>query len=556
MSKFTKFLTASLICAVFGAGTAFGSEMLQIPIHSFEELRKIGKDQSFPLGVSYVLMNDIDASPSRGMNDGKGFEPIEAAGDFDGNGYVIRGLYINRPDEDSVGLFRHIRRYSGGSSMGPDGPIPWLSRVRNLVIEADSIIGRNYVGVLAGSSDGIVQDVHTAGNVRGAKMIGGVVGANSGTVRKSGSSANVYSHVSPLSGSSAGGLAGVNIGTIDSSRASGNVFGGRSRVGGLVGFNDISTAEDVDFYAALGAITNSYATGNVTSMEGNAGGLVGTNAGRIERSYATGAVNAAMGVAGGLVGYNATMVSPDVIPAMFMGGHIRDTYATGDVTAPIYAGGLIGYNRVFDELDFAPQCMPTFLITTSYAVGRVTGDSLFGGLIGFNERPWVVANSFWDVTTSGVDTSAGGEGKTTAEMMMQATFNNEYPGGGLFWDFQNVWRINEGESYPYFIYQDATTTSIFRDRVTSTRNRTNAAMPAVSVRGRTLNVKLPSSMQSSSTQNLQVRMINMRGRTAASFKIVNGIDNSFLLTKIPAGRYIVEVRNAGGRVGSTPVVVR
>ena len=80
----------------------------------------------------------------------------------------------------------------------------------------------------------------------------------------------------------------------------------------------------------------------------------------------------------------------------------------------------------------------------------------------------------------------------------------------------------------------------------------NSSIPAVSVRGRTLNVK------SSQTDNLQVRMIDMRGRTAASFKIVNGADNnSFSLTKMPAGRYIVEVRNAGGgRVNSMPVVVR
>ena len=95
---------------------------------------------------------------------------------------------------------------------------------------------------------------------------------------------------------------------------------------------------------------------------------------------------------------------------------------------------------------------------------------------------------------------------------------------------------------------------------TSVRNgnrvNSNILTPSVSIKGRTLNVKLPASMQSSSSQNLQVRMIDMRGRTVASFKIVNGVDNSLSLTKMPAGRYIVEIRNAGGRVGSTPLVVR
>jgi len=87
--------------------------------------------------------------------------------------------------------------------------------------------------------------------------------------------------------------------------------------------------------------------------------------------------------------------------------------------------------------------------------------------------------------------------------------------------------------------------------------RANSSItPAVSVRGRTLNVKLPSSLQSSQTANLQIRMIDMRGRTVSNFKITNGIDNSFSLAKVPAGRYIVEVRNAGKRVNSTPVMVR
>ena len=83
----------------------------------------------------------------------------------------------------------------------------------------------------------------------------------------------------------------------------------------------------------------------------------------------------------------------------------------------------------------------------------------------------------------------------------------------------------------------------------------NSYLPTVSVRGRTLNVKLPASLKSSKTADMRIRMIDMRGRTVSNFKISGGINNSFSLTKVPAGRYIIEFRNAGKRISSTPVMI-
>ena len=65
----------------------------------------------------YVLGNDIDATATSGWNDGAGFESIgtEASsfkGSFDGKGYKITNLYINRPGTDYVGLFGYVG--SGG----------------------------------------------------------------------------------------------------------------------------------------------------------------------------------------------------------------------------------------------------------------------------------------------------------------------------------------------------------------------------------------------------------------------------------------------------------
>ncbi|MCX8063671.1 MAG: hypothetical protein N3G21_00675, partial [Candidatus Hydrogenedentes bacterium] len=62
-----------------------------------------------------------------------------------------------------------------------------------------------------------------------------------------------------------------------------------------------------------------------------------------------------------------------------------------------------------------------------------------GGLVGEN---WgTVERSYWDVETSRQTISAGGEGKTTAEMKRKATY--------VGWDFEGVWDIEERESYPW-----------------------------------------------------------------------------------------------------------
>jgi hypothetical protein len=60
--------------------------------------------------------------------------------------------------------------------------------------------------------------------------------------------------------------------------------------------------------------------------------------------------------------------------------------------------------------------------------------------VGYNYDATVTA-SYWDTETSGLTTSAGGTGRTTAEMKQQSTF--------VDWDFDTVWQIDEGETYPY-----------------------------------------------------------------------------------------------------------
>ena len=81
-------------------------------------------------------------------------------------------------------------------------------------------------------------------------------------------------------------------------------------------------------------------------------------------------------------------------------------------------------------------------MTNCYSTGSVSGSSRVGGLIGF-DYGGTYNDCFWDTETSGQDTSAGGTGKSTADMMKQATFTN--------WDFTDpdTWDITEDETYPW-----------------------------------------------------------------------------------------------------------
>jgi len=65
------------------------------------------------LDLDYILMNDINCTNTSTWNGGDGFDPIgdsttAFSGTFDGNNYSIINLFINRTDENEVGLFGYL----------------------------------------------------------------------------------------------------------------------------------------------------------------------------------------------------------------------------------------------------------------------------------------------------------------------------------------------------------------------------------------------------------------------------------------------------------------
>jgi hypothetical protein len=193
---------------------------------------------------SYLLMNNLDsttagyeelASPT--ANQGKGWYPIGPflpwaattlrgfMGTFDGQGYKICDLFINRPDwpaQGDVGLFGEV---------GPGGIVKDIGVVNTVVT------GGWDVGGLVGWNQGTVSNCYCTGNATGEGGIGGLVGDNWGTVSNSHSSANVTGNWD------SGGLVGQNYGTVSDSYSTGSVAGNYT-VGGLVGENSYGTVSN------------------------------------------------------------------------------------------------------------------------------------------------------------------------------------------------------------------------------------------------------------------------------------------------------------------------
>jgi len=177
---------------------------------------------------------------------------------------------------------------------------------------------------------------------------------------------------------------------------------------------------------------------NVRGSEDCVAGLAGVSHGTIAGCYASGAVSGRMDV-GGLVGQNGDWWS-NRFEGWSFPGYIDNSYSDCDVVGVTRVGGLVGFN-------YAGK------VTRCYSSGIISGNEQSGGLIGKNDAQ--VTYCFWDVETSGLTVSAGGIGKTTAEMQKAKTFLD------AGWDFvgetangaEDLWWILEGKDYPRLAWQ-------------------------------------------------------------------------------------------------------
>ena len=446
-----------------------GTEEDPYRIYSAEDLQGANR-----IGY-YKLMNDIDLTSWIAANSPtKGWVPIglnsNDATYIDGDNHKVTGLWTNTTD-DFTGLFSN---YSAGE-------------IKNLTVEVATgkkVKGGNYTGILIGRmANGTLTNCKVKGEVEGSQYTGGFAGYANNTPM------TMLEAEGKVTGTSyVGGLAGFAGGTspIDHCTATSTIIA-TGNAGGLVGEANGSGA----------AISNSHATATITvSGAGRVGGLAGSAAASINKSIAdaTITVGGSNSYVGGLVGYTT--------------GNVELSFANGSVTATgtdSYTGGLIGYvsgatvTNCYSTANVSGTNYNAGLVAYAlntaidkcYAKGDVSGANYGGGLVAqldgsraslsnsvaANNILSLSAQSSWgsrviggykngaaepgennyalntmQVSLNGVpqtktDDPVEGIAKSQANLMSAATYQ------GLGWNFSSVWGIDEGEIYPYLLWE-------------------------------------------------------------------------------------------------------
>jgi hypothetical protein len=340
-----------------------------IPISNITQLQMIGNNSSYPLNGDYHLTNDIDAAVTFTWNSGKGFDPIgnksnKFTGTFDGRGFTISRLYINRPTEAFIGLLGYVNG----------------STITNMATVKVDCTGKHDVGGLIGSADySTITDSYTKGVVKGNGDLlwgflpyyadtGGLIGnMDHCDVYSSYSDADI-SEFGTLTGSTGfGGLIGnTSYGRVEDCYTTGNIniTEGRNNAGGLIGMVDHTY------------VSNCFSTGKVKAdLVSSLGGLVGSlGEAKLINSYSTGDVFGSKNV-GGLVG-------------RMYDSMVFNCYSSGYIEGRLDVGGLVGY-------------ISEGTISHSHSTGRLKeGFQRFGGLVG-QARNSEIYNSYTDTSVDG-----------------------------------------------------------------------------------------------------------------------------------------------------------
>jgi hypothetical protein len=192
----------------------------------------------------------------------------------------------------------------------------------------------------------------------------------------------------------------------------------------------------------------------LTNRSDYVGSLAGRSMGRIARCFAAGQIRGGEQTygLGGLIGRvdHGTVAGchadVDVLGHFSLGGlvgqndggEITCCYAMGDISGVLLRGargGLIGGS--------------SGMVTKCYATGRVAPGQYseeFGGLIA-GSNGGSVTHCFWDIQTSGLRLSHGGNGLTTTQMMNCATYSLNG------WAGDPNWVLDDGRDYPRLAWE-------------------------------------------------------------------------------------------------------
>ncbi len=357
----------------------------------------------------YELTADLDLfNYGKNYDEGKGWKPIGDSstifkGNFNGNSKTITGLYINRPNQNYVGLFGYT----------------WDSEFENLrVIDAD-ITGKSCAGGIAGIIRGssVIENCSVSGKITGAgSSVGGIAGNMEGS---STTIANCYSAAAVSGAKQAGGITGqINMGAVENSYFAGTVSGTSERVGGIAG-------------NAYGTVKNCYSAGTVTGLTA-VGGIAGRHTyGTVENCYSLAVVNGTDKV-GGIVGY-----MQDVAPSAK--STVQNCAALNPSVAAAGTAGEVG--RVAGLKDEGST------LTNNYAFSGLVGGGTAKTLNGLDGADMTIeqmlSNAFWTEdsnwnTTGGRTWNDSVWTFTEGQLPILSGLNGQSGAGGLYLTGRNI----------------------------------------------------------------------------------------------------------------------
>jgi hypothetical protein len=393
-------ITVALIAGTVGCGPT------GIRIRDWYDLDAVRDN----LGGSYILMNDLDsttagyeelASPT--ANEGKGWEPIGFLnpwngmdgfrGTFDGQGHEIRNLFINHsPFGFDVGLFGVV---------DPGGIVQNIG-----VVNAD-VTGYGHVGGLVGANGGTVSNSYSTGSVTGDGHVGGLVGANGGTVSNS-----YYNYDEVLINGqhiiTIGALFGEDFEEWLANDEFLDVNDRLSQENGYYVVNNVTDFKELLAFSQDGSLKfrlkndldlsdepNFYIPYFVGEFDGNGHKIsnLSVNFGFVSLVGLFGYL--APGGKVTQVGVEDVNITGDSLVGGLMGtnaGTVSYCHSTGNVTGDADVGGLMGSN--------------VGTVSDSYSTGNVIGTELVGGLLGFSRGN--VINSYFTGSVTGHGCWVGG----------------------------------------------------------------------------------------------------------------------------------------------------
>lgn len=365
--------------------------------------------------------NGVTETIKEELTTGKGFKPIgmsntEFKGGFYGRNKTISNLYINRPDEDDIGLFGSIK--SGF--------------VNSIVVVSGNVTGKDRVGMGIGSLflGAIAEDIETTGFVNSnGHSLGGVVGFTNGSeVSNCLSSANVKGTATTESGF--GGIVGsLRLGsTARNSVFVGTLESNSINTGGIVGFADASVIQKNTFNGSVvgknpekdnvggiigNATANSYiisdvSKGNVVGNGFNNGGVVG----KLDTSSVTGSTFTGTLISnsltktgtGGIVGWmiNNSLILNSSVDGIIAAnannlGGISGTIENSTVDGVIFSGSVTGIRTTSSGIGgISGYTLGNSFIKNSTSSGTITGKSgNIGGISGSLETS-TIENSLFE----------------------------------------------------------------------------------------------------------------------------------------------------------------